>query len=990
MPPSKGKKPSRSLPSARSPSSASRSPSTPARDSKTEVSGDDEQLVSLILSCAAAKFPNLISDSAFCARVSETETSLSKGGNYARIWLSEATMVSSSLSPGSFVSVSLATSDKTFLKDAPLETLAEECARHFGVETGDKTSDGAGNFFAIATVFPSRKVLKNGAKLSWGLSCTMGFPSVGRAIFVFPISSFSTSHNQNMNNSIAQFPICKCNDLYLNLVLPKSAVINFGYDKSPLGTSTDKLTSPKTPASRPKLSSPGATPVQSKKSSDYVSNIDSSACQEISGIRLALADEKVNELLQIYAGRWLHGRSLLNGNFVTVPICGHLCLFLVEGVSGSRTDCSNPEHMSERKCNLPPLEIDNRNSMNYADTIFLVDAKTKVHLSDPVAAVKNNPTTTGPSAVEITCRSIGEKQAGDIPRLGGLSKEITALNEIIMFSLGNNYSLPRYKGVLLYGPPGTGKTSLATYCVHGVGASLFSINGPEIISQYYGESEQALHDVFESARRAAPSVVFIDELDAIAPARKDGGEGLSVRMVATLLKLLDEIDNGERILLIAATNRPDSIDPALRRPGRFDREIEIGVPSPDQRLDILQTLLSDIDHSLSSKEIQTLAMATHGFVAADLAALCNEAAMTALRRYIKFGNSDKHAGALSSLLAELSVSVKPVSCLGSEKALETQDMSQTVEEPDLLVEMMLKVSIDDFEKAKMKVRPSAMREVMLEFPKVSWEDVGGQAEVKKQLIEAIQWPQLCPDAFRRIGIRPPRGLLMIGPPGCSKTLMARAAASEAKLNFLAVKGPELFSKWVGESEKAVKSLFAKARANAPAIIFFDEIDGLAITRGQDGDGTSVADRVLSQLLVEMDGLDQRVAVTVIAATNRPDKIDHALLRPGRFDRLLDVQPPNEADRKDIFCIHMRSIPCSADACKEELARLTEGYTGADIKLICREAAVAALEESLEAVEVSMAHFKIGIGRVQPSNIQFYQELATQFRRLVDSRAMRDE
>ncbi|XP_039119601.1 calmodulin-interacting protein 111-like [Dioscorea cayenensis subsp. rotundata] len=279
---------------------------------------------------------------------------------------------------------------------------------------------------------------------------------------------------------------------------------------------------------------------------------------------------------------------------------------------------------------------------------------------------------------------------------------------------------------------------------------------------------------------------------------------------------------------------------------------------------------------------------------------------------------------------------------------------------------------------------------MLEFPKVSWEDVGGQAEVKKQLIEAIQWPQICPDAFRRIGIRPPRGLLMIGPPGCSKTLMARAAASEAKLNFLAVKGPELFSKWVGESEKAVKSLFAKARANAPAIIFFDEIDGLAITRGQDGDGTSVADRVLSQLLVEMDGLDQRVAVTVIAATNRPDKIDHALLRPGRFDRLLDVQPPNEADRKDIFCIHMRSMPCSSDVCKEELARLTEGYTGADIKLICREAAIAALEESLEAVEVSTAHFKIGIGRVQPSNIQFYQELAAQFRRLVDSKANRDE
>ncbi|KAJ0972843.1 hypothetical protein J5N97_020802 [Dioscorea zingiberensis] len=1020
MPPSKGKKPTRPHLSERSPSSASRTPSTPARDSKLDVPGDDEQLLPLILSSAAVKFPNLISDSALCSRVSETDTTHSNGGNHARIWLSEAAMVSSSLSPGALVSVSLAASDKTSLKDAPLDTLAKECARHFGVETGDSIFGGIGSFFAIATVFPSRKVLKNGARLSWGLSCTMGFPSTGRMIFVSPIEGFSTSHHQNMNNSISHLPMCKCKNLYLSLVLPKTSVINSGYGTSPLCTSTDKLSSPKTP-SRLKVCSPGATPFQSRRSSDYVSNIDSSTCLDISGIRLALADDKVNELLQIYAGRWLHCRSLFSGNFVIVPICGQLCLFRVEGADGSHADCSSPDNLSESKRNLLPLENQNGNALNCVDTIFLVDDKTKVHLSDLIASSKNNQTTAGTSAIEITCRSIGQREAGDIPRLGGLSKEITALNEIIMFSLGNNYSLPRYKGVLLYGPPGTGKTSLATYCAHGSGSSLFPINGPEIISQYYGESEQALHDVFESAKRAAPSVVFIDELDAIAPARKDGGEELSVRMVATLLKLLDEIASDEKILVIAATNRPDCIDPALRRPGRLDREIEIGVPSPDQRLDILQTLLSDIDHSLNRKEIQSLAMATHGFVAADLSALCNEAAITALRRYIKFGSSDKHVGelsakynglaadmqgsdhqenpdgfsdghvdSLSSLLSELSVSSKPICSIGSENTLESCDMSPKVVEPYQLVEMLLKVTIDDFEKAKMKVRPSAMREVMLEFPKVSWEDVGGQAEVKKQLIEAIQWPQICPDAFKRIGIRPPRGLLMIGPPGCSKTLMARAAASEAKLNFLAVKGPELFSKWVGESEKAVKSLFAKARANAPAIIFFDEIDGLAITRGQDGDGTSVADRVLSQLLVEMDGLDQRVGVTVIAATNRPDKVDHALLRPGRFDRLLDVQPPNEADRKDIFCIHMRSMPCSSDVCMEELARLTEGYTGADIKLICREAALAALEESLEIAEVSMPHFKIGIGRVQPSNVEFYQKLAAQFRRLVDSRSVGDK
>jgi SpoVK/Ycf46/Vps4 family AAA+-type ATPase len=274
-------------------------------------------------------------------------------------------------------------------------------------------------------------------------------------------------------------------------------------------------------------------------------------------------------------------------------------------------------------------------------------------------------------------------------------------------------------------------------------------------------------------------------------------------------------------------------------------------------------------------------------------------------------------------------------------------------------------------------------QVMLELPKVRWEDVGGQGSVKQQLIEAINLPQKCPEAFANLGVKPPKGVLMMGPPGCSKTLMARAAASEAKLNFLAVKGPELFSKWVGDSEKAVRSLFAKARTNAPAIIFFDEIDGLAVTRGHENDGTSVADRVLSQLLVEMDGLDQRIGVTVIGATNRPDKIDPALTRPGRFDRLLDVQPPNEGDRADIFQIHTRCIPRGPDVDLKELARLTEGYTGADIKLVCREAAVAALDESFHIEEVSMRHFEFAISKVKPSDVKFYQKLAEEFRRFVD-------
>ncbi|WZZ81973.1 hypothetical protein YC2023_102545 [Brassica napus] len=304
-------------------------------------------------------------------------------------------------------------------------------------------------------------------------------------------------------------------------------------------------------------------------------------------------------------------------------------------------------------------------------------------------------------------------------------------------------------------------------------------------------------------------------------------------------------------------------------------------------------------------------------------------------------------------------------------------------------EHALSVGYEDFEKAKIKIRPSAMREVILEVPKVNWEDVGGQKEVKNQLMEAVEWPQKHQDAFKRIGTRPPSGILMFGPPGCSKTLMARAVASEAGLNFLAVKGPELFSKWVGESEKAVRSLFAKARANAPSIIFFDEIDSLASIRGKENDGVSVSDRVMSQLLVELDGLHQRVGVTVIAATNRPDKIDSALLRPGRFDRLLYVGPPDEADREAILKIHLRKIPCSSDICLKELASVTKGYTGADISLICREAAIASLEESLEAEEISMRHLKAAISQVEPTDIQSYKALSEKFQRLVHTDPQRD-
>ncbi|PKU70817.1 calmodulin-interacting protein 111 [Dendrobium catenatum] len=1006
--PSKGKKQSKSS-LGRSP--AAPSPATPCREPVSEAS--DDAFNRRLLSDAAARFPHLISESAFRGVVSDAET-FPSNGSHSRIWLSEAFMVSSSLRPGFLVSVALAASEKEPLKEFPLYSFVENSIVNFGFDVGGSFLNKVGFYFAIASVFSSNKLQKNGVRLSWGLSCTMGFPAIGQALFIFSIGDFSSCHNESNKNNTCHLRLHKCRNLNLNMLpitfhdsiptnssLTESASTANGYGNSE---------SPKTPSYHSKLPSTFTTPLHLKISHRSSQGSYSSACLDVSALKLALADEESKLLYEKFSSQWLYGRFLLQGNLVAVPVCGKVLLFSVEGADELTTRCSSQDLISQDNNDMLLDGAKRVSSLGTEYTALYVEAKTKISFSGPISRAfgsSSERVILGGNASEF----INGKEPSDLPILGGLSKEFAALEEIIKFSLAQKDPLLRYTGVLLHGPPGTGKTTLASYCVRDAGARLFLVNGPEIVSQYFGESEQALNDIFDSARRAAPAVVFIDELDAIAPSRMGGGEELSIRMVATLLKLMDDIKRSNGILVIAATNRPDSIDPALRRPGRLDREIEIGVPSPVQRLDILHTLLNHMDHSLSNSEIESLAFETHGFVGADLAALCNEAAMTALRRLIKFeklfkcshsktGAVDKDNQApniqeigkasynddlnsLSSFLSELTVSPMPVWQDNSLNFTESNRLCCSRGSDGEGQNILLKVNAEDFEVAKMKVRPSAMREVMLELPKVSWEDVGGQREVKRQLIEAVQWPQVHPEAFKRIGVQPPRGLLMIGPPGCSKTMMARAVAAEAKLNFLAVKGPELFSKWVGESEKAVRSIFAKARVNAPAIIFFDEIDGLAVTRGAENDGTSVADRVLSQLLVEMDGLDQRVRVTVIAATNRPDKIDAALLRPGRFDRILDVQPPNELDREDIFRIHTRHVPYSSDVNLSELARLTPGYTGADIKLVCREAAVAALEENLEISEVSMEHFRIGIRRVYPSEVIFYQELAEQFRRLVD-------
>ncbi|KAG2598923.1 hypothetical protein PVAP13_5KG386900 [Panicum virgatum] len=885
---------------------------------------------------------------------------------FGRLWLSEAAMVGAGMRPGCLVSVSLVSSSSDQSDGFPLDDLFEECNSFFDFDVDNDFLYGeAGRNFVVATVFPSREVQKNSIKLSWDLACVLGYPSVGRSLFVSPLYTHQTSkHSDDVDTS----RVMKCKNLYLSL-LPPGVRPSSGIERVPDSCLERNGMVMETPKKMP------STPVHRKDSDYFASNCGSSMCLDPTTASSALADEKVNELLQTLATRWLNGRYLLKGNIVPLSMCGKLSLFVVMGAefdSSARDLCEkgNTLHNAEDSSNLGGTLVS-----------ILVGRSTKVHLSDSVCTEKLGSDKPGLPSEFYDYDNRRNEYSNHAPMLGGLSKESATIKGIISFSLADQIGLPRYKGILLYGPPGTGKTSLASSCAYDAGANLFTINGPEIISHYYGESEQSLYDVFSSAKKAAPSVIFVDELDAIAPSREEGSEELSIRMVATLLKLMDEIGPSDRVLLIAATNRPDCIDPALRRYGRLDKEIEIGVPSPGQRLDILQHLLVGVQHSLDDEDLKSIAQETHGFVGADLAALCNEAAFCALRRYISL--KENSSNTLPACFSAMSLD--DARCANS-----NEKSSEYYDETD---EKALSVNSEDFKKAKTKVRPSAMREVILELPKVRWEDVGGQGSVKQQLIEAINLPQKCPKAFANLGVKPPKGVLMMGPPGCSKTLMARAAASEAKLNFLAVKGPELFSKWVGDSEKAVRSLFAKARANAPAIIFFDEIDGLAATRGHENDGTSVADRVLSQLLVEMDGLDQRIGVTVIGATNRPDKIDPALTRPGRFDRLLDVQPPNEADRADIFKIHTRCIPHGPDVDLKELARLTEGYTGADIKLVCREAAVAALDvcyssfptlvESFDIEEVSMRHFEFAISKVMPSDVKFYQKLAEEFRRFVD-------
>jgi len=516
--------------------------------------------------------------------------------------------------------------------------------------------------------------------------------------------------------------------------------------------------------------------------------------------------------------------------------------------------------------------------------------------------------------------------------IGGLKSVIEKVREMIELPLRHPEIFERLgveapKGVLLYGPPGTGKTLLAKAVANESGANFISISGPEVMSKWYGQSEQNLRKIFEDAEKNAPSIIFIDEIDSIAPKREEAQGEVERRVVSQLLTLMDGLKSRGKVIIIAATNRPNAIDPALRRGGRFDREIEIPVPDRNGRLEVIKihTRNMPLEKKLN---LQKLADMTYGYVGADISALSKEAAMSALRR----------------ILPEI-------------KWKDEDHLPRDVMEK-------LIVKWDDFENALRVVEPSAMREVLVEVPKVNWDDVGGLEKIKQQMKEMVEWPLNNPDSFTRLGIRPPKGILMYGPPGCGKTLLARAVATESGANFISIKGPQVYSKFVGESEKAVRDIFRRARQVAPTIVFFDEIDALAPRRGMKT-GTQVTETVVSQLLSEMSGLEDIQGVVVMAATNRPDIVDPALLRPGRFDRFVQINPPGEEARLKILQIHTKDMPLKGVDLKE-LAKKTDGYSGADIEAICREAGMNALRKDINTKEITSKDFEEALKEIGPS------------------------
>jgi len=535
----------------------------------------------------------------------------------------------------------------------------------------------------------------------------------------------------------------------------------------------------------------------------------------------------------------------------------------------------------------------------------------RVETTSPKGPVLINPTT------QLMIGKVREEEPGRVlsyEDIGGLKPQLQRIREMIELPLRypevfKRLGIDAPKGVLLHGPPGCGKTLIARAIAHETEANFFSVNGPEVIHKFYGESEAHLRKIFEDATLKGPSIVFLDEIDAIAPRREKVVGDVEKRVVAQLLALMDGLTKRQNVIVIAATNIPNALDPAMRRPGRFDREISIPIPDRNGRLEVLEIhsrgmpLAQDVD-------MTHLADITHGFVGADLEALCREAAMICLRGIMPD---------IDFVLTQI-----PYEQLAK-----------------------LEVHMDDFLASLREVEPSAIREVFVEVPDVRWQDVGGLEEVKAHLIEAVQWPLKYPHLFEEAGIKPTKGILISGPPGCGKTLLAKAIANESGVNFISVKGPALLSKYVGESERGVREVFRKARQAAPCIIFFDEIDALVPVRSGSSSDSHVAERVLSQFLSEVDGIEELKGVLVLGATNRLDTLDPAVLRPGRFDEVVEIPIPNEEDRKEIFEIHLRNKPLSSRIVLDDLVSKTEGFSGADIAGACHKAALTALRRVVE-------------------------------------------
>jgi len=576
----------------------------------------------------------------------------------------------------------------------------------------------------------------------------------------------------------------------------------------------------------------------------------------------------------------------------------------------------------------------------------------------PVIITENTELILNSKSVEVIEEKIVDVTYEDI---GGLTDEVKKIREMVELPLKHpelftKLGIDPPKGVLLHGSPGTGKTLLAKAVANETNAHFIHLDSPSVMSRYVGDAEKRIRDIFEEAEKNAPSIIFIDEIDAIAVKREESYGEVERRVVAQLLSVMDGLKSRGKVVVIAATNRPNSLDNALRRPGRFDREIEIGVPKFEGRLQILKIHTRNMPLQLDV-DLKEIARITHGYVGADIEVLCKEAAMVVLRKLLPNLQYEKDE-------------------LISQEFLEK-----------------LQLSMQDFKDALKMVRPSALREVFVEKPTVTWNEIGGLDNVKQEIKEAVEWPLKYPDSFKKLGIRAPRGILLYGPPGTGKTLLAKAATNESEANFILINGPELLNKFVGESEKGIRKVFEKARQASPCIIFFDEIDAMAPKRGRNFD-TGVTERMVNQLLTEIDGLQELNDVIVIAATNRPDIIDPALLRPGRFDRIILTPVPDDKSRLQILHIHTEKMPLTKDVDLNILAEKTQNYVGADIESLCREAAILALRIDMNAKEVNMKNFEDALLKIKPSitqeDVKKYEEIEEEYLRTARGAAIREK